>query len=495
MSQNLKSVTLRETNKISKSYWFIAFVLSLCSLHAHTQTVYFDSLYDSGTHNPEGIWKGGTVEINDGYFTLGYVLYPNDEGKLLTFQIDYEGNLVSLHELESASNVEEISGNLLQINDSIFIALSYYGNLDQPGTIQGDFCLTQFNIGGDTIWKKVYGKDTLQEIPQFFIRTTDNGYAIIGQSIVEANNGDVYLIKTDSSGNFEWEQYYGGGAYDSGSSLLQTEDNGFMMLGWTRSFGAGQRDFYLIKTDSIGNQQWQRTYGGGNNDSGQHIIKLSDNNYLLCGASALTSGVGRLIKIDNLGNIIWNKTYHYDQQPSSEIFWAIELEDGSIISTGITDKQGESNAGWLLKADSAGNMLWQRKYNKNYSIDLFYDVIKTSDNGFLLSGFAFNLDYNNQDAWLLKVDSIGCAYEDCTVGIEEEIPLFVIVYPNPAKTEITVSGYSPSYLKLVNTVGQTVSESKSNKVSVADLSDGLYVLQMFDAKGQQVKTEKVIVAH
>ncbi len=201
-----------------------------------------------------------------------------------------------------------------------------------------------------------------------------------------------------------------------------------------------QKDFYLIKTDSQGNEQWYEKYGGSGNEGGQDIMLLSDGNYLLTGGGS-DNGVnsyGRLIKVTPTGGELWNRDYI--MQNGNSLFDVLELSDGTLVATGLTTISSEGNAGWLIKTDGDGNLLWQRKYNKNNQTDLFYGVLATEDGGFLLSGQAINEDNNTQDAWLLKVDSIGCPYPNCTVGIDElgTNEIIVDVWPNPVSEVLNV---------------------------------------------------------
>ncbi len=481
--------------------------LLLCIKPAQGQVNYFSKLYDSVDNNRiEGIWRDGIVNTNEGYLAFSYSLNSsNFNSKLFIIRIDELGDTIKQIVLENAPSVEQQSENVIEINDTLFVGLSTYVNLNLNPSIQGDFCLTQFNLNGDTIWTKILGHDTIREIPQYFIKTSDGGFAIIGQVVLEANvNGDVCLMKCDSAGNFQWEQYYGGSLFESGEALVEIDDSGYLLSGWTRSFGNGQRDFYLIKTDSLGSQEWQKTYGGGGSESGTCIISLNDGNYLLCGGT--DTGLGRLIKVNPEGIMIWQKNYTYPGSGAggNYIFWSIELSDYSLVGVGLTDNTAEGNAGWLIKTDSAGNLLWQRKYNKNSDTDLLYSILLTPDNGFLLGGLAWNETTNNQDAWLIKVDSIGCAYEDCTVGIEEEESkgASVQAYPNPFKNSFTINytldqEANDVRIEIYDLTGRSIYTRKagrsiSGNISI-DLGEclGIYLLRII-ADDKQVHREKLI---
>ena len=128
-------------------------------------------------------------------------------------------------------------------------------------------------------------------------QTTEGGYIITG-----SNNGDVWLIKTDSQGNEEWDQTFGGSDSEVGYSVQQTIEGGYIITGYTESFGNGSYDVWLIKTDSQGNEEWNRTFGGNFQDFGLSVQLTSDDGYILTGSN---NGDVWLIKLDSQGNDQW----------------------------------------------------------------------------------------------------------------------------------------------------------------------------------------------
>ncbi|HKR03287.1 MAG TPA: T9SS type A sorting domain-containing protein, partial [Bacteroidia bacterium] len=137
----------------------------------------------------------------------------------------------------------------------------------------------------------------------FSIRQTANGeYIIVGYtSSFGAGSDDVYLIKVDANGNSLWTKTYGGANYDGGGSVQQTADAGFIIVGFTSNFGAGQNDVYLIKTDLNGDTLWTKTFGGTHYDNGFSIQRTSDGGYIITGENDDGDSV-YLIKTDSLGN-------------------------------------------------------------------------------------------------------------------------------------------------------------------------------------------------
>lgn len=472
----------------------------LFSQLAGGQQVYFDKSYDllgytDNLYTVHELEEGGYLFIYSGSLFFS----PNGT-HIRVVKIDEHGDTLWSKAYSKNPGYYSNANTVITSDGNIAYAVS-----DRDGSTTATmnfYGLWKFDLNGDTIFTKRYGRDTLNNLAQWLIETNDKGFAIVGQSSSDSVIGDIYFVKTDSAGNLEWGKNYGGSNWDAAVSVVQTSDSGYLMLGWTRSFGNGQRDFYLIKTDDSGNQEWQKTYGGGDMDSGWGITELSDGNYLLTGARII-GGVdkGYLYKIDSQGIIIWQKSYLYNSN-QSELFWAKELIDKSIIAVGVTDNSSEGNAGWLIKTDSIGNELWQRKYNKSNLPDLFYNVLSTSDGGFLLSGQCFNTAINSQDAWLLKVDSIGCPYENCTVGIDEREKVVVAdIWPNPVhellNIELQDNGNKKYELNILDLQGklvyQTTLISQLSSHTMNNLTNGIYLLNIFNS--EKSTTVKIVVQH
>lgn len=399
--------------------------------------IYFESL---NGEIPSGEGIGETVRVNDGYLSW---CYSFGTFQSYMFTSDLEGQLLSETYFDKLDSLSYLGSYVVSLNDTCFVGLTLRENLNRPSAERGDYCLIKFGISGEVYSEWVYGDGTHRDIPQNLIRTDDGGFFISGQSQFGTPpnvDGQVYAVKVDSIGNEEWSQEYGGNLYESGGGGVQTPDGGFLLLGWTRSFGSGQRDFYLLKIDEQGSEQWSETYGTSSDEGGMGIIKLGSGSYLLTGSGAnpTSSGsFGRIYQIDSNGNLGWSNTYSYSNNTSNNFWKSIELPDGSLLSVGATG--GTGSAGWLVKTNEMGEELWQREYDLSSQTDLLINILATDDGGFLLSGQAINEQTNSQDAWLLKVDSVGCPYPNCTVGIDEEAKTVVVdVWPNPATDVLNI---------------------------------------------------------
>jgi len=270
-----------------------------------------------------------------------------------------------------------------------------------------DIYLVKIDSRGDTLWTRVYGGNSVEE-GYSVQQTMDKGFIMTGYtSSFGTGDWDVYLIKTDSIGAVLWDRTYGGIDRDVGHFVQQTSDEGYIIGGRTFSFGAGYQDFYLIKTDSLGDVQWTRMYGSSNNEEIYSVQQTTDGGYIVVGFTAPLGGEGDvyLIKTDENGDTMWVRGYGGSGSEGAES--VRQTMDGGYTVTGGTNSFGAGGHDmYLIKTDSLGNMLWTRTYGSN-SFDYGFCVQQTSDEGYVVAGVTYSFGVDSSDVYMIKTDSLG----------------------------------------------------------------------------------------
>ncbi len=282
------------------------------------------------------------------------------------------------------------------------------GHTNSSGAGGYDFWLVKTNSTGNQLWNKTYG-GAGNDYAFSVIQTSDGGYAIAGRTFsFGAGYSDFWLVKTNSAGNQLWSKTYGGPNYDGACFVVQTSDGGYALAGWTSSFGAGNYDFWLVRTDSSGNQLWVKTYGGAGDDEAFSVVQSSDGGYALLGRTN-SSGAGGydfwLVKTNSAGDQLWNKTFGGtgDDEPWSMVH---TTEDGYALAGYTTSYGAGSTDFWLVKTDSSGNKLWNKTYGGT-GYDEAYSVVQSSDGGYALAGYTTSYGVGSYDFRLVKTDSAG----------------------------------------------------------------------------------------
>jgi PKD repeat protein len=341
----------------------------------------------------------------------GYVLlgFTKSEGAgqedVYLIKTDKAGNIV--WKKTFGEEYYEGGQSVQQTADGGYILCGY---TNSEGAGSSDIYLIKTDNLGNQLWKKTFG-GTSTDAGYSVKQTVDGGYILLGYTISEgAGSLDVYLIKTDNFGNLVWKKTFGGTESDFGASVQQTSDGGYILLGYTASEGAGQDDVYLIKTDNLGNMVWKKIFGGTGNDSGLSVQQTSDSGYILLG-NTHSEGAGSsdfyLIKTDNAGNLIWKKTLG---GANSEFGSSVQQTvDGGYILLGDTASEGAGgNDAYLIKTDNLGNQLWKKTFGGT-STDAGYSVKQTADGGYILLGTTSSFGAGGSDLYLIKTDKDGNA--------------------------------------------------------------------------------------
>ena len=299
----------------------------------------------------------------------------------------------------------DLAYSLIQTSDGGFAMAGY----TEASTISlSNMLLVKTDVNGELEWNKVFGGKYMDEAYSL-IQTSDGGFAMAGKTTsYGAGYPDMWLVKTDVNGELEWNNTFGGIDFDWAESLIQTSDGGFALAGCTKSYGAGNYDMWLVKTDTNGEPEWNNTFGGIESDGAYSLIQTSDGGFALAGFtnSYGAGGVDMwLVKTDTTGNHEWD--YAFGELGTELATSLIQTSDGGLALAGYTSSYGAGNYDmWLVKTDITGISEWK------YSIggegkDEAYSLIQTTEGGFAIAGYTESYGAGNYDMWLVKTDDEG----------------------------------------------------------------------------------------
>lgn len=293
-------------------------------------------------------------------------------------------------------------------------------------------------------FEKVYGGNGY-DYGHSVVQTIDNGYIIAGATTsFGSGSTDAYILKTDSLGIPKWQKTFGGINIDQAFSIRETTDSGFVIAGYTNSFGHGGYDMYVIKTNKYGNTIWTKTYGGSDWDFAYSIQQTNDGGYIIAGGT-YSFGNGNedmyLVKINSIGDTLWTKTYgglNEDEAKSVK-----QTSDGGYILTGFSKSNGETNGDfYTVKTDNNGNTLWTKYYGGTEE-DAAFDVLESYNGEFIIGGKTKSFGAGNFDDLVIKYSTTGLVTYTNTYGGTDDDGLNSITESLGGR--LGMVGYSYSY--------------------------------------------------
>jgi hypothetical protein len=222
-------------------------------------------------------------------------------------------------------------------------------------------------------------------------------------------SGDVLLMEFDLYGEVLWERTWGGGGYEQAFSVTPAGDGGYYAFGETDSYGAGDRDFFLLKITADGTEDWFQTYGGANREWPYGMLRLSNGDLLLYGFTEAPVGERDqyAVRVDSGGDIVWE--YTVESAGEELVAAALETEEGNLVLAVIIEEDGK-----LVELDADGNVQWEQRYQLD-GWQFASQIARTEDGGFLLAGFSMNSS-QQADTWLAHCASTGELEWETTFG-------------------------------------------------------------------------------
>jgi len=368
----------------------------------------------------DGEWSGEYVRSikqtkDGGYFIAGR--------KRSTQNVSEGGNKIfgfyNIQKIDSIGNIEWEKdypgsiygemGDIQQTSDEGFIVCGRFTlevtSSDSDGNVQYDYWILKLDKSGSFVWGENYGGRYTDEATSIQ-QTIDGGYIVAGHSY--SNDGDVsnnkgntdyWVLKLDSLGSIEWEKSYGGKNYDFAQEILQTIDGGYIVGGSSRSKNGdvggnnGSVDCWILKLDEVGNIEWEKNFGSSKGENFQSFKETSDFGYIIVGAYKSDYWV---FKLDNTGNIEWERRYGGSK---IDVATSVDLTfDGGYIIAGYSkSKNGDvgENYGeydyWIIKLDEWGNLKWGENYGGSKD-DFARSIKQTTDGGYIIAGHSNSTD-------------------------------------------------------------------------------------------------------
>jgi len=441
------------------------------------------------------------------------------------------------------------------------------GSTSSQGYGSTDAYVLKTDSLGNVLWQRYFGGINIDRFYSV-TETPDSGLVMAGYTnSLGAGGYDMLVVKTNKLGVVEWEKYYGGSNWDFAYSICSTNDGGYAIAGGTYTFGKGNEDFYLVKVDALGDTLWTKTYGGNNEDEAKSIKQTSDGGLIIAGHTKSFGDIESdfyIVKTNDMGDTTWTYTYHGAQ--ADYAYDVIEDNTGSFLVAGKSKSIGNGNFdGLIIKISSAGiaeimppycgdntggadddgfHSICLNQYNRMAVVGYTYSfgwgfgtdditmyvtnpyngyqyrsfggnrketghcVKNTHDGGYIICGNSSSYSNNFEHMYLIKTDSNGVSsgnISSVNTFISSKInpKETVKIYPNPANDYFNIDLYSTnnsfSSIEITSITGQVVQVIDINnandilQVSTQDIENGIYFIQL--KKNNEVITGKIIVQH
>jgi hypothetical protein len=356
-----------------------------------------------GNYN-DGAWAVQAT-YDGGYIIAGHTSSRGMGSDLFVVKADENGT-------EEWSDIfggsgEDLGYSIKQTGDGGYVVV---GSTKSFGIGDELLWLIKLNPDGYKLWDRTFGGfvsspgDGGWSVDETF----DGGYIITGYTKSHGSGAkDLWILKTDSSGRKVWDKTFGGSKDDVGMSVLRTDDDGYIFTGRTGSYGTGNADIWLLKTNSIGDQIWNRTYGSKKEDIGFQVVKAEDNGYLIVGRTEPNSGKGSLtilIKTDGEGQKLWEiLPGAIEGAVGSSI---ASTKDGGCIIAGRKETKTSGKDVWLIKLNSTGYEEWSLGI-RGPGNDIATSVQQARDGGYIVAGITDSYGAGAEDIWLVKILPVG----------------------------------------------------------------------------------------
>lgn len=416
-----------------------------------------DTLWTRTYGGPELELGYSAIQATDSnYIICGCKHYETDIVDIMLLKVNTNGDTVWCRtygspDLDFGRSVQET------YDGGFLIAGSTYHNTAG----EADLLLVKTNNIGDIVWTKTYGGPEI-DYATSLQKAVGGGYIVAGNTgLYDQGDMDIWLLRIDENGDTLWTQTYGDNGQEIAEGIETTSDNGYVIIGSTDSFGLGSTDVYLVRTNSVGDELWARTYGDVRSDRGNYVLQTYDGGYIIAGGrTPIDAGQLDLylIKTDEIGDTLWSKMY--GGVGTDEATSLFQTSDRGYLVVGFTSSFGAGNADvYLLKTDENGDTVATTTYG-GANWDSGHSLIKTSDHGYLICGFSLSFGNGDHDVYLIKLTSDQVGIDSETNKLLPDKFILHQNYPNPFNPRTTIYFELPNphfvTLKVYDLLGREV---------------------------------------
>jgi hypothetical protein len=351
-----------------------------------------------------------------GYLMVGWSEDPiaiggDNDIDIYVVRADVDGDLV--WERRFDKGFIENGYDVVQTADGGFLIV---GDIKEFPTAASKFqaCLLKIDAAGNEEWFKTYSEGGTDRGISL-IATTDGGFLFTGRTDNgETTDEDILLVKTGGDGNLVWTKSYANLGNDDANSLIEMAD-GYAIIGTVENPANDSKDFYLLKTDFVGTQQWEKFYGTNDFDEGYDLLITQDNQLAMVGSFGSTSDVA-LIKTDLDGNFIWD--YTFGDVLGDNAFDFLQNDAGEFVIAGITEVDVTNIDILLANVSEDGQTLnWMSSIGRNTHVDWGQALTRTSDGGYAVVGYnSEGVSLFGNDLTLIKTNASGSIFSNKIQG-------------------------------------------------------------------------------
>ncbi|MFA6925149.1 MAG: T9SS type A sorting domain-containing protein [Bacteroidales bacterium] len=477
-------------------YLFVLLIISICFETGIAQ-IKFQKIYSGNSYD-----YGFSVKQanDDGYFIFGNTSsFGSGNTDIIVIRTDKNGT--PLWKKMYGSTGIDYGTFAEKTNDNNFLICGYTNNTADTSY---NVLLMKIDTLGNLIWSKNYGGSDW-DMGHCVLQASDLNYYIVGETYSYGKkNSNFYLIKTNTAGDTIYTKTYGGDSADVANSIIETKDGKLMLAGYTNSFGAGAADFYLIKINKNGDTLWTKTYGDVNNNYANSIMQCNDNGFALSGYSIKNGNTNNVIyfdKTDSTGNIQWF-TCDYGEPTDQKSNYMFNTLEGNIGMIGYRSQNTHGGKDMLLNVfDVYNNWVTSGCYGGTKDDEGVYSQI-TSDSGLIIVGNTESFNTSFSSIFLVKTDknyNTSSTTQEINIGINTIIgkEKNINVFPNPTTGIINISYENLFHKKLLikihDIVGRIVYSDEIENSASLDINgfpNGMYFMVLSD--GDKKYTIKLI---